>query len=100
MYPKLIGEHPIWDRKDVLMSNGKPFDKKTARAQMLEFTTSDLISAETNVLMSEEEAARKLNAESLVVWRELAGSITTLLTKSNLTWYHVTRPVLQKPRQA
>ena len=35
-----------------------------------------------------------LNAESLVVWRELAGSITTLLTKSNLTWYHVTRPVL------
>ena len=95
LYPKLIGEHPIWDRKDVLKSNGKPFDKKTASAQMLEFTTfSDLISGETNVLMSEEKAARKLNAESLVVWRELAGSITTLLTKANLTWYHVTRPVL------
>jgi hypothetical protein len=57
---------------------------------MLEFTTfSDLISVETNVLMSEEEATRKLNAESIVVWRELAGSITSLLTKSNLTWYHV-----------
>merc|ERR1719460_599621 len=66
--PKLIGEHPIWDRKDVLKSNGKPFDKKTASAQMLEFTTfSDLISMETNVLMSEEEATRKLNEDSLNV---------------------------------
>ena len=60
LYPKLIGEHPIWDRKDVLMSNGKPFDKKTASPQMLEFTTfSDLISVETNVLMSEEEATAR-----------------------------------------
>ena len=50
--PKLIGEHPIWDRKDVLKSNGKPFDKKTAPAQMLEFNTfSNFISGETNVLM-------------------------------------------------
>ena len=93
--PKLIGEHPIWDRKDVLKSNGKPFDKKTAPAQMLRFSTfADLISNDTNVLMSEEEAAGMLNGESFEIWRELAGSITTILTKRNLTWYHVTRPVL------
>ena len=73
-FPKLIGEHPIWDRKDVLKSNGKPFEKKTASAQMLEFTTfSSLISSETNVLMSEEEATDMLDEDSMEILRELAG---------------------------
>ena len=91
--PKLIGEHPVWNRKDIVMANGKPFDRKTSSTSLVAFTTfSAFISETTNVLMSREEAAEKLGEGNLGTWNELAESITAQLISRGLTWYSVNHP--------
>ena len=90
---KLIGEQSVWNRKDIVMANGKPFDRKTSSTSLAALTTiSSFLSAKTNVLMNREEAAKLIGEGNLGTWNELVESITTHLTSKNLTWYSVNHP--------
>ena len=90
---KLIGEQSVWNRKDIVMANGKPFDRKTSSTSLAALTTiSSFLSAKTNVLMNREEAAKLIGEGNLGTWNELVESITSHLTSKNLTWYSVNHP--------
>ena len=75
-------------------NEGKPFVRKVSSVQIAQRfnTISSFLSANTNVLMSEEEAAEMLDDDNILLWNQLVKSISLHLTKLGLTWYSIDHP--------
>ena len=94
-HPRVLGELPVWNRKDITSAKAtafdrkSPFDRSSSKLVRRFSTISSFLSENTNTLMTEEEATGFVGKENIGTWNEIVQSITTLLLKHNLSWYAV-----------
>ena len=79
LHPKVIGELPVWNRKDITSAKATAFDRKTSSFKLVRrfSTISSFLSENTNTLMTEEEATGFVGKENIGTWNELVQSITS-----------------------
>ena len=84
----------MWDNSDFL-HEGEPFRRRANGSSLTHHfnTLKQIISSNTHVLMSEQEASNLLDGKHLQVWNRMVQSATEYLISKNLSWLSVNEPV-------